>query len=156
MRMSIAPSYWDRQETGVAGQVRLARTMEEGRAPSPQGKDNSEGKGKTSMPRNITPRHVCFSLLGVSPCMLQSWAAGAGHCPRTQQCQAHTTLQEHTFSMGTVTKHFGKSSMTLPTLSPSLTCNSDTTQKAQMSTALIAWLAQHLGNRLMTLWYILL
>lgn len=46
--------------------------------------------------------------------------------------------------------------MTLPTLSPNLTRNSDTAQKAQMSTALTAWLAPRLGNRLMTLWYTLL
>lgn len=78
----IAPETGKKLEWQV---LRLAHTVEKGTAPSLPWKDNSEGKGETSMPRNITPRFVCFPLLSVNPGTLQSWAAGAGHWPRTAE-----------------------------------------------------------------------
>ena len=153
LQMSIAPSHWDRQETGMAV-VRLAHIVEEGRAPSLQWKDNNEGKGETSLPRNISPRFVSVKR-DLSPCTLQraelKWV---GHCLRTLQCHSHTTLQEHAFSMGTVMKHLQTSSVTLPAPSAQtwhVTVTLPRRHKCQQLST--AWLATHLGNRLMALWY---
>lgn len=102
--MSIAASYWYCKKLQWQV-VRLAHIVEEGRDPSLQWKDNSEGKEETSMLRNITPRLVCFSLLSAACCRaeLQEQDTGPG-----QQCQALTTLERNTFSMGTGKNTLGK------------------------------------------------
>lgn len=133
--MSVARSHRDSRETRTAG-GKAGKHRAEGRDPSLRWKGSNEGKEETSLPRNIALRLVSVKHY-LSPWTLQraelQWA---GRCLGTLQCHSRTTPQEPAFTTGSVMERFRTSSATLPTLSPDLTCNSDTAQKAQMSTAL--------------------
>lgn len=124
--MSIAPSYWDGQETGMGGSQ--AGTHWGGRT---VWKDN----GKTPLPRYITARFVSFKS-DQTPCMLQrAELCWAGRCLRTAGPSSQDPAGTR-FLNGHCHKHIQTGSVTPPSLSPDLTCNGDTGQKAQMSTAL--------------------
>lgn len=135
-------------ETGKKLEWQVAR-----QSPFPKVKGQQWRKGRLPCPET--------ALTGLSAALcevwvLQSWdrsrtlAQGSSACPH-HPAGTHF-LNGHCHKMPWEKLH----DTSLPTLSPNLTRSSDTAQKAQMSTALTAWLAPHLGNRLVTLWHMLL